>query len=376
MLYIHIPFCKQACSYCDFHFATSLVYRQEMVNAIIKEIEQRASEITTPLTSIYFGGGTPSILEKHQLEAIFSAIGNHFQLSHEVEITLEANPDDLSLEHLQFLKTLGINRLSIGIQSFREADLRFMNRAHSSLEALDCVGLATRVGFERISIDLIYGTPGLSNSDWENQLRTAIDLPVNHLSCYALTVEPNTPLAKQIRLGKLPTTDDEQTAQQFTILQELAPQLGFNHYEISNLSRGNSIAIHNSGYWSGKPYIGIGPSAHSFNGNTRRMNVPNNVKYIEGLKSGDCPNEIELIDKNTRYNELILTGLRTSKGILLSELNALGNSYLNYFNQQITENKYDAYLNKDAQKASLKPEYWLRADGIASDLFCLESLDN
>jgi oxygen-independent coproporphyrinogen III oxidase len=369
VLYIHIPFCKQACFYCDFHFATSLVYRQEMVNSIIREIEIRAKEITSPLSSIYFGGGTPSILDKYQLEAIFKAISDNFFISHEVEITLEANPDDLSLEHLQFLKSTGINRLSIGIQSFREEDLRFMNRAHSSQEALDCVGLATRVGFERISIDLIYGTPGLSNADWETQLRTATDLPINHLSCYALTVEPNTPLAKQIRLGKLPNTDDEQTAQQFNILQELAPKLGFNHYEISNLSRGNSIAIHNSGYWSGKNYIGIGPSAHSFNGNSRRMNIANNMKYIEGLKTGDCPNEIEIINNQTRYNELVLTGLRTSKGVSLNELNALGNTFLNYFNEQIAENNYQSYLNIDSNKACLKPEFWLRADGISSDLF-------
>jgi oxygen-independent coproporphyrinogen-3 oxidase len=297
------------------------------------------------------------------------AIGDNFSISHEVEITLEANPDDLTLEHLQFLKSLGINRLSIGVQSFREADLHFMNRAHSSQEALDCVALATRVGFERISIDLIYGTPGLSNTDWENQLRMATDLPVNHLSCYALTVEQNTPLAKQIKLGKLPNTDDEQTAQQFNILQNLAPKLGFNHYEISNLSRGNSIAIHNSGYWSGKNYIGIGPSAHSFNGYSRRMNIANNMNYIEGLKSGDCPNEIELIDSQTRYNELVLTGLRTRKGVSIAEINALGNTYLSYFSEQIAENNYQSYFNIDSKNMCLKPQYWLRADGIASDLF-------
>ena len=375
MLYIHIPFCKQACSYCDFHFVTSLNYREELVQSIIQEIELRKHELNTPLKSIYFGGGTPSILEKHQLEAIFNSINSSFSVSHEVEITLEANPDDLTLDHLQFLKSLGINRLSIGIQSFREEDLKFMNRAHNAKEALNCVGLATHVGFERISIDLIYGTPGLSNSAWEEQLKIAASLNINHLSCYALTVEENTPLAKQIRLGKMPNTDDEQTAQQFGMLQELSVQLGFNHYEISNLSRGNSLAIHNSGYWSGNHYIGIGPSAHSFNGNSRRMNIANNQQYISGLKQGDCPHEIETIDAKTRYNELVLTGLRTKKGILLEDIRSLGNAYLTYFIQSASKNTYSSSISIDSDRAWLKPNVWLKADGISSDLFCLKDLN-
>jgi oxygen-independent coproporphyrinogen-3 oxidase len=375
VLYIHIPFCKQACSYCDFHFATSLTYREELVHSIIREIELRKYEINSPLQSIYFGGGTPSILEKHQLEAIFNAIISNFSISHEVEITLEANPDDLSLNHLKFLKSLGINRLSIGIQSFREEDLKFMHRAHTANEALNCVGLATRVGFERISIDLIYGTPGLSNTAWEEQLKIAASLNVNHLSCYALTVEENTPLAKQIRLGKMPQTDDELTAQQFGILQELSPELGFNHYEISNLSRGNSIAIHNSGYWSGDHYVGIGPSAHSFSGNSRRMNIANNQLYISGLKKGDCPHEIENIDTRTRYNELVLTGLRTKKGILLEDIRSLGTTYLTYFIQAISENSYASSISLDENRACLLPSEWLKADGISSNLFCLKDLN-
>jgi oxygen-independent coproporphyrinogen-3 oxidase len=231
------------------------------------------------------------------------------------------------------------------------------------------------VGFERISIDLIYGTPGLSNSAWEEQLKIAASLNINHLSCYALTVEENTPLAKQIRLGKMPNTDDEQTAQQFGMLQELSVQLGFNHYEISNLSRGNSLAIHNSGYWSGNHYIGIGPSAHSFNGNSRRMNIANNQLYISGLKQGDCPHEIETIDAKTRYNELVLTGLRTKKGILLEDIRSLGNAYLNYFIQSASKNTYSSSISIDSDRAWLKPNVWLKADGISSDLFCLEDLN-
>jgi len=337
------------------------------VDALVQEITLRSKELQMPLSSIYFGGGTPSTLSVAQLSHLFDAIHTHFQIDPHAEITLEANPDDLSIEHLQTLKQLGVNRLSIGIQSFRQEDLTFMNRAHSAEQALQCVVDAHHVGFDQMSVDLIYGSPGLTDAAWIENLQMAAALPINHLSCYALTVEKGTPLDKQIRLGKEKSPEEEQAARQFELLHDWSESAGFEHYEISNLARPGARAKHNSGYWKGFPYIGIGPSAHSFSGNSRRMNVANNQKYISSLHTGDCLNEREVIDEAMRYNELVLTGLRTTNGILKSDLKSLDPAYFRYFQEQIK--KSNISLIETETSFVLPAREWLFADGIASDLF-------
>jgi len=369
LLYIHIPFCKQACSYCDFHFSTSTRYKSDLVNALLKEIVIRKDERHKPLQSVYLGGGTPSLLDASELASILELVNVQWGIDTNAEITLEANPDDLTLEKLQELKSLGINRLSIGVQSFFQEDLTFMNRAHSSTEAIQCIELAAQTGFDRLSIDLIYGTPGLSDARWIENLRKAADLPVNHLSCYALTVEPKTPLAKGITLGKFLNPDEEQAARQFEIMQQLAPELGFTHYEISNLARNDAKAVHNSAYWEGKPYVGIGPSAHSFNGINRRVNKANNTQYIQSLKMGDCIHELEFIDSKTRYNELILTGLRTQRGIEKIALIQLGKEYIQHFAKARKQLSNPEILQETETAFMLNPNQWLFADGIAASLF-------
>lgn len=369
MLYIHIPFCKQACSYCDFHFSTSTRYKSDLVNSLLKEIHIRKDELHNPLQSVYLGGGTPSLLNASELASILELVNAQWGIASDAEITLEANPDDLTLDKLQELKSLGINRLSIGVQSFFQEDLTLMNRAHSSSEAFQCIELAAQTGFDRLSIDLIYGTPGLSDARWIENLEKAAALPVNHLSCYALTVEPKTPLAKGITLGKFLHPEEEQAAQQFEIMQQLAPDLGFKHYEISNLSRNDAKAIHNSAYWEGKPYVGIGPSAHSFDGQNRRVNKANNAQYIQSLKLGDCTHELELIDTKTRYNELILTGLRTLRGIEKKALIQLGKEYVQHFARARNQFPNPEIFLETETTFMLNPNQWLFADGISASLF-------
>jgi oxygen-independent coproporphyrinogen-3 oxidase len=340
-----------------------------MVEALIQEMELRKSEFILPLKSVYFGGGTPSQLSNSELSRLMVYIHSNLGIATNAEVTLEANPDDLSREKLLQLKDQGINRLSIGVQSFFDEDLRFMNRAHSANEALVCIELATEIGFKEFSIDLIYGTPGLSDERWISNLRQAASLPVNHLSCYALTVEPNTPLAKGIRKGNYPNPEEEQAARQFEILQSLAPELGFLHYEISNLARGEHVAVHNSAYWSGQSYVGIGPSAHSFDGKIRRENVANNNRYIRDLAQGDCEHTLEVIDEKTRYNELVLTGLRTLNGIDKTALIKLGKEAVQFFSAARKQLPNPEQIMETETAFRSSPDAWLLADGIASRLF-------
>ncbi|MEX1188438.1 MAG: radical SAM family heme chaperone HemW [Bacteroidia bacterium] len=369
MLYIHIPFCKQACNYCDFHFATSYRYLDVLFDSLLKEIRLRRDEIPQNISSIYLGGGTPSLLKIEQLNKLFDCIHANFFVENNAEITLEANPDDLTKQYLRELKKTSVNRLSIGIQSFYESDLKFMNRAHTKTEAELCTMQAAEAGFNNLSIDLIYSTPGLSNEAWRNNLIKASQLPVNHLSCYSLTVEENTPLFKQINQGKVSAPQEENAATHFEILQQLAPELGFEHYEISNLAKPGYQAKHNSDYWSGKSYLGIGPSAHSFTNRNRRVNIANNNRYIKDLLTGDCQHEDEKIDASTRYNELILTGFRTLKGISIEEILSLGYSYLPYFKEKLKNHPNRDSIKLDASTIRLLPSKWLLADGIASDFF-------
>ncbi len=371
-LYIHIPFCRQACTYCDFHFSTSSLYRPQLVSAIAKELDHRASEWQDePMNTVYFGGGTPSQLSSQELEEILNAVNKNYRLTNGAEFTFEANPEDLTEEYLKSLKSIGVNRLSIGIQSFRDDDLIQMNRAHNAQQAIRCVLNAAELGIHAISIDLIYGIPALSDAAWIEQLETAKQLPINHLSCYALTVEQGTPLAKLIKQGKRSNTDDEQAERHFRILQQWASENNFSHYEVSNLAKPGGKAVHNSAYWSGESYLGIGPSAHSFQNNQRRFNIPNNQKYIRSLEDGDAAHEIENLQDHERYNEIILTGMRTLNGIQKQKIKEINPKYYLYFHKLLENHpdKDSIYITETSIK--LNPSAWFRADGIASDFFYL-----
>ncbi len=373
-IYLHIPFCKQACHYCDFHFSTSLKTKDKVLQALMQELENRKNYLgQATIESIYFGGGTPSILNKKELQKLLNKIKSLFVLHANIEITLECNPDDLDEEKLRELYDLGINRLSIGVQSFRNQDLKLMNRAHKSSEATASINLAKKVGFKNITIDLIYGIPGLSNSAWENNLQQAIDLNINHISSYCLTIEQGTAFGHFVKKGKLTPVDQDLAAQQYEIMVEKLIQAGFHHYEVSNFAQPHFISKHNSSYWQSKKYLGIGPSAHSFDGNSRQWNVSNNVKYIRGITCQEPYYQREIIDPITRYNEYILTGLRTTWGVNIHFISEqLKINFLDLFKKYIHHltNSGDAILLDHTFKLTEKG--LLRADGITSDFFIVQ----
>ena len=318
-IYLHIPFCKKACHYCDFHFSTLHENMGEMVEAICHEIILRKNYLSDEkIESIYFGGGTPSLLNEIQLVKLIRILHETFDVVADAEITLEANPDDLTKENLLIFKTSGINRLSIGIQSFREQDLIVMNRAHNVEQALMCVKDAKEAGFENISIDLIYGLPDMSGDDWRKNLEIAFSLDVDHLSCYSLTVEPKTALAKMIQQHKVSDIDDAQSALHFEMLMDETAIHNFEHYEISNFARHKKYSKHNTSYWQRKKYLGVGPSAHSFDGDTRQWNVYNNSIYLRTLKNSEIPFEREELTGKDKLNEYLLTSLRTMWGMNLN----------------------------------------------------------
>ncbi len=372
-IYIHIPFCKQACYYCNFHFSTQLKTMDEMVNAICHEIDLRYSYLAeTELQSIYFGGGTPSLLSNAHLSQIFETIKKYFTITKGAEITLEANPDDLTEEKLLALKQTPINRLSIGVQSFFDADLKWMNRAHNANQAQQAITFAKQIGFHNITIDLIYGTPGLTNHNWLTNIETAIGLGVNHVSSYALTVEPKTALASFIEKGKYTETNDEQAAEQFDILVNTLTENGFIHYEISNFGKSGFLAVHNSNYWKGKHYLGIGPSAHSFNTKSRSWNVANNQQYIKALQSNYCEATEEILSLNDQINEYIMTGLRTIWGCDLKYIETqfgadqvlrIIKSAEKFIAQQLL------IIENNVLKTTAKGKFL--ADGLAADLFII-----
>ena len=369
-IYIHIPFCKQKCSYCDFHFSTNLQHKSNLIQAINKELEIRKDEISTPLETIYFGGGTPSILSEIELESIFETIYKNYSTKNLKEITLEANPDDLNKEKLNFLKSTPINRFSIGVQSFFEEDLKLMNRAHNAQEAETSIKLAQDFGFENITIDLIYGSTTTTNEMWKQNLQKAIELNVPHISSYALTVEEKTILDHQIKKGITKPVDEDRQNEQFQLLVDTLTSNDFIQYEISNFGKEDYFSLHNSNYWKGIHYLGIGPSAHSYNGKTRAWNIANNSKYIQAINENNLPQEIEVLNEVEKFNEMIMIGLRTIYGIDLNRINsefsqALVNSFHEELNQLINEN----LVEKKENKIILKPEAKFFADGIASRLF-------
>lgn len=382
-IYIHIPFCKQACHYCDFHFSTNLKKKDEMVLALAKEIEMRSksithhpSPITEPIETIYFGGGTPSILSIEDLRFLINAVYQNYKVVENPEITVEVNPDDLDNETIRQLANSPVNRLSIGIQSFFEDDLKLMNRAHNAEEAKKCLETATQY-FDNISIDLIYGVPEMSNEKWLQNIETALSLGVPHISSYALTVEPKTALHSFIQKGIIPQPDDEVAQEHFQILVDKLSENGFIHYELSNFGKENYFSKNNSSYWLGKKYIGIGPSAHSYDGKTRGWNVSNNSLYIKSIQENKLPIEIETLTKTDRYNEYIMTGLRTIWGVSLERIEQeFGKTYLDYLLNQSKKHIDEALLEfvkssevETVLKTTKKGKFL--SDGISSDLFLL-----
>jgi oxygen-independent coproporphyrinogen-3 oxidase len=381
-IYIHIPFCKQACHYCDFHFSTSLKNKNAFLKALKKEINlnkdfflSAEGDTRDRINTIYFGGGTPSILSIPELMEILDLLYKQFEIDKDAEITLEANPDDLTKEKIKALKTTPVNRLSIGIQSFYDDDLKLMNRAHNALEAMKIVGLAQDHDFHNISIDLIYGIPTLTHPKWEKNLRTAFDMDVKHISAYCLTVEPGTALAKFVATGKIKNVDEQHSSEQFEMLLQETKANNFQQYEISNFCKDEFYSRHNSNYWLKEKYLGLGPSAHSYNGIVRQWNVSNNVKYIQALeKMTDLKQaslfEQEMLTTPQRYNEYILTSLRTMWGSdLLYLKKQFGNDFLEHCLKEAAPYFLSKQLTQQDSKLFLTDAGKLFADKIASDLF-------
>ncbi|WP_409965851.1 Heme chaperone HemW [Mycovorax composti] len=364
-IYIHIPFCKQACHYCNFHFATSLLKKDALVGALQQEIILSATTASRVLHTVYFGGGTPSILPIEDIAAILKTITTIYTIDSDAEITLEANPDDITIEKLAGWKEIGINRLSIGIQSFFEEDLQWMNRTHNAEQAKKALELALQY-FDNITIDLIYGTPGLTDAKWKYNVEAAIGYGIPHLSCYALTVEPKTPLEKLIRQHKKDDVNPDMQADQFLLLMDWLDAAVYEHYEISNFAKPGCRSRHNSSYWQGKPYIGIGPSAHSFDGKERRWNVANNQKYIDAIQRGELPFEKEVLSPTQKLNEYIMIALRTCEGLDLSRLQKYEKATI-LKNAQKYLQQHLLSFNENILVLTRKGK--LYADGIAADLF-------
>lgn len=371
-IYIHIPFCKQACHYCDFHFSTALHHKTDFLNALLKEIEIRKNYLNqnTPISTIYFGGGTPSLLEKKELDLIFNQLYKFYSIESNPEITLEANPDDLTKHKLAELADTPVNRLSIGVQSFFNEELKWMNRSHDASAAENCIVFAQDAGFNNISIDLIYGSPKLHNENWIANLEKSFSLNISHLSCYSLTVEEKTALAAFIKKDAALALNENQSAEQFAILMQLAAARNYDHYEISNFCREEKFSRHNSNYWKGIPYIGFGPSAHSYNGKSRQWNKANNAVYIKEINQGNIPFEEEILKENQIYNEYIMLSLRTKWGVDIAYISThFGDSYRTYFLKRIERHITETTVTQMGFIFTLTPKGKFYADRVASDLF-------
>ncbi|MBK7337677.1 MAG: radical SAM family heme chaperone HemW [Saprospirales bacterium] len=369
-LYLHIPFCKQACHYCNFHFSASLKYKGEMVLAIRRELELQRDYLNhATLQTIYFGGGTPSLLDESELNSIFDQIYRLFPVADDAEITLEANPDDLTREGVHILRKSPVNRLSIGIQSFSEADLRFMNRAHSAEEALGSVKRAQDAGFENITLDLIYGSPTTSDEQWAANLRTFFELQIPHLSSYCLTVEPKTALGHFVEKGQAPPVDEEKASRQFEYLMDALEKRGYEHYEISNFALPGRYSKHNSSYWLGEPYLGVGPAAHSYNGDIRQWNVANNARYLQALSESSLPFELETLTPANRYNEYVMTSLRTQWGCDLAHIRSLPEDYSKHFLDAIQPFLDSGDVVRNSEVFTLTRQGKLIADRVAAECF-------
>jgi oxygen-independent coproporphyrinogen III oxidase len=373
-IYLHIPFCRKACHYCNFHFSTSLQFKNDLLDALLKEISLTPGKKEELIETIYFGGGTPSILDQAEFDKIIRQLKADFLISPDAEITLEANPDDINPIKAKAWIDSGINRLSIGIQSFRDEDLQWMNRSHSARQARQAISDIKSAGFENFSIDLIFGTPGLDSSAWIANIDMAMGLGIPHLSCYALTVESKTALDKMIALHKKEAPDPDLQAEQYQILMDKMEKAGYLHYEISSFSLPGMQSRHNSSYWQGKKYFGFGPSAHSFDGQNRKWNIAHNIDYIKSLSENKIPFESEILSAVQRLNEYIMTSLRTSSGISLELISInWGKDISSSLMQLATPYIQTGKMTNDSNHLILSKEGKLFADGIAAALFLDEN---
>ena len=370
-LYIHIPFCKKACHYCNFHFSTSLKNRKKIISSMIKEIEIKSNGYEDLIETIYFGGGTPSLLSIIEIDSLIKAVIDNFKISKKPEITLEANPDDLNTSKLKELSNSLINRLSIGIQSFNDQDLKLMNRSHNSFDSINCIDNSLKY-FDNISIDLIYGMPNSNLISWEKNLNLALNWDLNHISAYALTVEPKTALEKYIQKEIILPLDEEFVYDQFNLMHDKLSDLNYINYELSSFAKKGYFSKNNSGYWLGKKYVGIGPSSHSFDGFSRSWNVSNNTLYISDIKNNKMYHQKEKLTQIDQYNEYIMTGLRTMWGISLVNLQEkFGKKIKTHFvtkSKKFIESKL-LIIKNDLIKTSKKGKFL--SDGIASELFLI-----
>lgn len=371
--YIHIPFCAQKCSYCDFHFSTNHTYKSEMVGALCVELEMRSKDWKQEsFETIYFGGGTPSVLTSVQLEQLIGRVRTNYQLTNSVEITLECNPDDCSPENLVNWKKLGVNRLSIGIQSFNDEQLKWMNRSHQAADSLNAVRNAKQVGFDELSLDLMYGLPNMTLEEWKGQLLHIIELNPEHISAYCLTVEQKTVLSKWVKEGKLVVSNNDQQSEQFELLVSTLKEAGYEQYEISNFARNGHYSKHNTSYWKGSKYLGIGPSAHGYNGIERYWNQANNKAYMVELKKGQLPQTVETLSSFDRFNETLMIGLRTKWGVSKQVLFGLISPTAEWF-EIVKDYEDQKMLLQTEGQIILTPAGRLLADGIASDLFIISN---
>ena len=371
-LYIHVPYCAKLCYYCDFHFSLNLKTRSEYVDSVCNELALRGEWFSQPIETLYFGGGTPSLLTQEELTKILSAIRERTSLSPNAEFSFECNPDDITEAYCNTLLELGVNRLSIGIQSFFDDDLQLLNRRHSGETARNAVKIAQNAGFQNITVDLIYGLPNMTMERWKHNLAEVEKLNVQHLSAYSLMVEEHTALHKFVRTGKFLLPSEESVLEEFNYLIDWSQQSGFEQYEISNFAKNGMLSRHNSSYWKGEPYLGIGPSAHSFDGEKRFWNIAHNAKYIASIKQGILPCETETLSLRDKYNELILTGLRTKKGICCETVKTLFLDFFSTFEQH--KNIYLAreLLQEQNGNISLTRKGIMLSDAIMSDFFVTE----
>jgi oxygen-independent coproporphyrinogen-3 oxidase len=373
-IYLHIPFCKKACHYCNFHFSTSLRYADDMVNAILGEIRLRKQDTELPVETIYFGGGTPSVLTPQQIRVLLNEVYNKFEVINYPEITLEANPDDLSPTYIFDIQKVGINRLSIGVQSFLDDELALMNRVHNASQAMSSVEYAKKQ-FDNVSIDLLFGNPNTTLDDWKRNLEHALQLDVPHISSYALTLEPKTALERFVDKGVISLLDEKVVEAQFHHLVDTLTQAGYDHYELSSFGKPGYHSQNNTGYWQGKTYLGIGPSAHGFDGNQRYWNVSNNASYIQQIAKRELPQTIEKLSVVDRYNESIMIGLRASWGVSLQAMeNDLGLRYRQHLEDQAKRFVDEGLLHIDNNILKTTSKGAFLADGISADLFLIDFL--
>lgn len=368
-IYIHIPFCRKACHYCDFHFSTTLNLLDDIVDAIILEAESMKNYIQEPIETIYFGGGTPSLLEKKHLDKIVSALYKHYSISNSIEFTLEANPDDLTEEKIQHFSSIGVNRLSIGTQSFHDSDLSFLNRSHTAKQTKQAVELCNKHNINNLSLDLMYGIPNQTEKQWKQNLEEMVHINPNHISCYSLTIEEKTVFGNWKRNGKLVPVADEHIIDEYEYMVEYLTSYGYQHYEVSNFSKPHKHSKHNSSYWHQKSYLGLGPGAHSFNGNSRHFNISSNPKYLKSIGNDTSHFTQETLTTNELVTEYIFTRIRTKWGVDFNVITKLFNYHLstaqlNYITTIVSE-KMATFVNN---KLILNSKGFFISDTIVLEL--------